>query len=121
MTRRPPTKRSRRRLATALPVAGASIALLAPIVLWTRYGDGKPMHSLQVAVVSAIVAWTIARRAEDRDVATARPVTRDVAHGPGCRPHRRAQSGARLSRDVGCGAAAEHQLERRPARRRSRP
>jgi hypothetical protein len=121
MTRRTPSKPRRRRLAIAVPVAAASLALLAPIVLWTRYGDGDVVHSLQVAVVAAIVAWAIARRAEDRDVETARPMPREVAHGPGCRPHRHTQSSSRPSRDVGCGAAAEHQRERRPARRRSRP
>jgi hypothetical protein len=121
MTRRTPSKPRRRRLAIAVPVAAASLALLAPIVLWTRYGDGDLVHSLQVAVVAAIVAWAIARRAEDRDVVNPRPRPRHAAHAPGCRPHRRPQTTSRLSRDVGCSAAAEHQLERRPARRRSRP
>jgi hypothetical protein len=121
MTRRPSTKPRRRRLAIALPVAGATFALLAPIVLWTRYGDGDPIHSLQVAVVAAIIAWTIARRAEDRDVAAARPTARHVAHETGCRPHRSTRSSSRSARDVGCATAAEHQLERRPVRRRSRP
>ncbi len=121
MNRRPSTRPRRARRAIALPVAGATIALIAPIVLWTRYGDGDPLHALEVAVVAAIVAWTIARRAEDRDVATARPEPRRVVHGTGCRPHRGAQPAPRPARDVGCRAAADHRHERRPARRRSRP
>jgi len=118
--RRRPTP-LRPRLAAAAPIIGAPLALLAPIVLWTVFGDGDPLRTLEVALAAAILAWAVVRRAEVRDDAVRPPASRrrpsQGAHGhPG-----RVSGATRPPRNVRCSATAERQLERRDVRRRSRP
>jgi hypothetical protein len=125
---RPPCGAARvaARARLAVPILLAATLLMGPIVLWAIFGDGNPQTSIQVALVAAVMAWAVARRAEDRDGAAAPPApyapVAPVAHPATCESaHRRPEHvSKRPARDVGCDAA-RRSLEDRPVRRRARP
>jgi hypothetical protein len=113
------------RVAFAVPVLAAAVVLVAPIALWASFGDGNLVRALEIAVAAALLSWAVARRAEERDVAPSRQVGRSGGRPATTPAHckldrRQAQPAKRLRRDVRC-ANARRPLERRPARRRSRP
>ncbi|HEY1539985.1 MAG TPA: hypothetical protein VGF63_11345 [Solirubrobacteraceae bacterium] len=113
------------RVAFAVPVIAAAVVLVAPIVLWASFGDGNVVRAVEIAAAAALLSWTVVRRAEDRNGAPVRDVGRSGARSATtparCKLDRRqAEPAKRLRRDVRC-AKAQRPLERRPARRRSRP
>jgi len=127
---RPPCGAARvaARARLAVPILLAATLLVGPIALWAIFGDGNPQTSIQVALVAAVMAWAVARRAEDRDGAAApvapyAPVAlAPVARTASCESahHRPEHVSKRPARDVGCHAA-RRSLEDRPVRRRARP
>ena len=107
--------------APAATIVAAGLLLIAPIVLWALFGDGDPLHAAEVALGAAILCWAVGQRSgrgsQPAPPARSRPVTPPTV----CNEVPDRPAGAsRLSRDVGC-AASENALERRSARRRTRP
>ena len=41
--------------APAATIVAAGLLLIAPIVLWARFGDGDPLHAAEVALGAAIL------------------------------------------------------------------
>ena len=116
---------SPRASAPAATIVAAGLLLIAPIVLWALFGDGDPLHAAEVALGAAILCWAVGQRSgrgsqpapAPAPPARSRPVTPPAV----CNEVPDRPAGAsRLSRDVGC-AASENALERRSARRRTRP
>jgi hypothetical protein len=123
----------------------ASAVLVAPIILWTRFGDHDPLRTSAVVLAAmlgcAVAVRSATRRYADRllvrtrthHVATAAPCRSHDIHRAGsprdrrhpstrpCGPSRcRPRYTARGLRDAGCPAATPP-LARRSTRRRTRP
>jgi hypothetical protein len=127
----------------ALAMLGASFLLVAPIVLWARFGDGSVPRTIAVAIAAALLCHAAlghVRRPRHPVVVCAPPAPAPAARAAACResvrrtpltsrPAPRMRGGiaartspsrparpSRPSRDVRCRATA-----RRTARRRTRP
>jgi len=128
----------------------ASFLLVAPVALWARFGTDGVLSTLGVALVALGPCWKLlrrtsrgyarrrypARQAVFAQTPTARPPStlrihdRRVTTVPRERRTAPSRHGApsrcrpiyisRGARDIGCRASA-HQLQRRTARRRTRP
>ena len=128
----------------------ASVLLIAPVALWARVGDDGVLSTTAVALVAIGLCWKMLRRTirsycrrrfparpalvaqtsiarppstlhtHNRQVTTA-PRERRTASSHHAGPSRcRPVYISRGARDIGCRAGA-HQLQRRSARRRTRP
>jgi hypothetical protein len=131
----------------ALGTLTASAMLLAPVVLWKRYGDGNLLRTIAVTLAALLLCWVVVRVITRRYAARRLPVrthAHTVAGPPPCRTHDvvrsvtqrdrrdpstrpcglsrcRAGKTSRGPRDLGCRAGARPPARRRNARRRTRP
>jgi hypothetical protein len=112
---RRPSRLGAGRIATALMVLAASILFVSPMALWAQYGDRTPLRTGAVAIGAMLLSFALIRRLTERPEAAAVPAAMPLP-SPSPVPHRPRRSLPRPPRDVGC-----HEIERRTARRRTRP